>query len=179
MHGVDTLIEGTCRTGFFFYVSKSVTLNMRIEDSRMYSYLLSTTLKPGLNLLAWCKESILEYGGEGVNQDRTSSTPRFSLLFCCNGMSLMFRPVDLLDVDSPYKADPNHKPLYYQIQGTAFPPSMTVLSNLGTVPSLLFAKLAAGGEGILFERVTGLAMDNRLAKTTFHSLANRIEALEG
>jgi hypothetical protein len=95
-------------------------------------------------------------------------------------MSLTFRPVDLLDVDSPYKADPNHKPLYYQIQGTAFPPSMTVLLNLGTVPSLLlFAKLAAGGEGILFERVTGLAMDNRLAKTTFHSLANRIVALEG
>jgi hypothetical protein len=51
---------------------------------------------------------------------------------------------------------------------------------LGTVPSLLlFAKLAAGGEGIVFERVTGLAMDNRLANTTFHSLANRIETLEG
>jgi hypothetical protein len=180
LHSVDTLIEGTCRTGFCFYVSESVTLNMRIEDSRTYSYLLSTTLKPGLNLLAWCKESILEYGGEGVNRNRTSGTPRFSLLFCCNGMSLTYRPVDLLDMESPYKADQNHKPLSYQIQGTALPPSITVLSKLGTVPSLLlFAKLAAGGEGILFERVTGLAMDNRLANTTFHSLANRIETLEG
>ncbi len=65
LHSVDTLIEGTCRTGFCFYVSEYVTLNMRIEDSRTYSYLLSTTLKPGLNLLAWCKESILEYGGGG------------------------------------------------------------------------------------------------------------------
>jgi hypothetical protein len=57
-----------------------------------------------------------------------------------------------------------------------YPPSLTVLSDVGTVPSLLLlAKVAGGGRGLLFGRMTGLAMDESLSKVTFHSLANNVE----
>jgi hypothetical protein len=175
-HTQNTPIDGSCRTGFCFYVSDKVSLNLRVRDSTLSAYLITVELKPGFNLLAWCKESILEQSDLETNHDEASTIPRFSLLFCCNGMSLTFRPVDYYDIYSPYTTDPTYQPLSYQLNNKPYPPSITVLSNLGSVPSLfLLAKIAGGGRGVLFEKLTDLAIDDRLSHVTLHSLANRIE----
>jgi hypothetical protein len=148
LHKNSTPKDGSCRTGFCFYVSDTVSLNIRVRDSTLHAYLITVELKPGFNLLAWCEESILEQSEIDANHETVSSIPRFSLLFCCNGMSLTFRPVNYSDIDSPYKTDPTYKPMSYQLNNKPYPPSITVLSKLGRVPSLLLlAKLAGGGEG--------------------------------
>jgi hypothetical protein len=115
--------------------------------------------------------------GEGnLNHPKRSSNPEFALLLCCNGMALTYQPADPLDPASPYVTSPDLRPVAYQLRNHEYPPSLTVLSDVGSVPSLLLlAKVAGGGRGLLFGKMTGLAMDETLAKTTFHSLANNVE----
>jgi hypothetical protein len=173
-HTEKTPHDGSCRKGFCFYASEPLDLTLRVRDSETYAYLLTVALVPGFNLLSWCKDSVLRYGGEGEGEQ--ANIPEFSLLFCCNGMSLTFQPSDPMDIDSPYTTAPHYKPFAYQLAKHKFPPSLTVLSKIGVVPSLLLlAKVAGGGRGLLFEKMTSLAMDDSLTKTTFHSLSNRIE----
>jgi hypothetical protein len=105
-----------------------------------------------------------------------STNPEFSLLLCCNGMALTFRPNNPNDPTSPYTTSSDLLPLAYQLRKHVYPPSLTVLSDVGSVPSLLLlAKVAGGGRGLLFERMTELVMDESLARVTFHSLANNVE----
>ena len=178
-HSKNTDNDGSCRTGYCFYVSDRVTLNIRVKDSATDPYLLSVTLLPGFNFLSWCKESVLAHGGEMGSDNvgnKQSAVPEFSVLFCCKGMSLTYRPVDPLDLTSPYTTSPEYTPTSYRLRGHVCPPSLTVLSDVGSVPTLsLLARVAGGGRGLLFEKMTGLVMDNFLSKTTFHSLANKVQ----
>jgi hypothetical protein len=90
-------------------------------------------------------------------------------------MSLTFRPKDPNDIDSPYETSPEYQPTPYQLADYPYPPALTVLSDVGTVPSLyLLAKVAGGGRGLMFERLAGYAMDDSLMKVTFHSISNKL-----
>ncbi len=89
-HTTDSPLDGSCRTGYCFYVSDTVTLNIQVRDSNDYSYLLTTQLKPGFNFLSWCCESVLAQGEGNLAQPMQSTNPEFSLLLCCNGMALTF-----------------------------------------------------------------------------------------
>jgi hypothetical protein len=150
-HSKETKNDGSCRTGYCFYVSDNVELNIQVKDSATYSYLLPVTLLPGFNFLSWCKESILVQGGElGWENAKAmkSATPEFSLLLCCKGMALTYRPVDPLDPTSPYVTSSDYFPTSYRLRDHVYPPSLTVLSDVGSVPSLLLlARVAGGGEG--------------------------------
>ncbi len=55
-HSRDTANDGSCLTGYCFYVSDHVALNIQVKDPAAYSY-------SGFNLLSWCKESVLVQGG--------------------------------------------------------------------------------------------------------------------
>ncbi len=158
-HTTDSPLDGSCRTGYCFYVSDPVTLNIQVRDSNDYSYLLTTQLLPGFNFLSWCRESVLAQGEGNLAQPMRSTNPEFSLLLCCNGMALTFQPVNPDDPSSPYTTSPDLLPLAYQLRKHDYPPSLTVLSDVGSVPSLLLlAKVAGGGRGLLFGRLTGLAL---------------------
>jgi hypothetical protein len=178
-HKTETENDGSCRTGYCFFVSDEVDLNIKVKDSSTYSYLISATLLPGFNFLSWCKESVLVNGGVigDVNKKTLdSTTPEFSLLLCCKGMALTYRPDDPSDPTSPYVTSSKYHPMAYKLKDHLYPPSLTVLSGVGSVPSLLLlARVAGGGRGLMFERMTGLVMDESLAKTTFHSLANKVQ----
>ncbi len=178
-HKTETENDGSCRTGYCFYVSDKVDLNIKVKDSSTYSYLISVTLLPGFNFLSWCKESVLVNGGViGDLNKKTldSTTPEFSLLLCCKGMALTYRPGDPRDPTSPYVTSPKYQPMAYNLKDHLYPPSLTVLSGMGSVPSLLLlARVAGGGRGLMFERMTGLVMDESLANITFHSLANKVQ----
>jgi hypothetical protein len=63
-HTKETANDGGCRTGFCFYVSDNVNLNIQVKDSATPPYLIPVTLVPGFNFLSWCKESVLMRGGE-------------------------------------------------------------------------------------------------------------------
>jgi hypothetical protein len=90
-------------------------------------------------------------------------------------MSLTYRPKDPNDIDSPYVTLPEYYPTPYQIADYLYPPSLTVLSDIGTVPSLyLLAKVAGGGRGLMFEKMVEYAMDDSLTKVTFHSISNKL-----
>jgi hypothetical protein len=180
-HTKETANDGSCRTGFCFYVSDNVDLNIQVTDSATPPYLIPVTLLPGFNFLSWCKESVLVRRGErergmlGVGVMKTS-VPEFSVLLCCKGMALTYRPVDPHDPASPYATSSQYHPKSYRLKDYLLPPSLTVLSNVGSVPSLLLlARVAGGGRGLMFERMTGLMMDGSLLKTTFHSLANKVQ----
>ncbi len=142
--------DGSCRTGYCFYVSEQVVLNIQVKDPTTYSYLLPVVLSPGFNLLSWCKESILAqgtYGGPSSTGKQTK-IPEFSLMLCCNGMALTYRPVDPSDPTSPYVASSGLLPQSYRLRDYVYPPSLTVLSGAGSVPSLqLLARVAGGGGG--------------------------------
>jgi hypothetical protein len=86
-------------------------------------------------------------GGEKNTKETQSTTPEFSLLLCCYGMALTYRPVDPLDPTSPYVTSPDYHPLSYQLREHVYPPSLTVLSDVGSVPSLLLLAKVAGGGG--------------------------------
>jgi hypothetical protein len=91
-------------------------------------------------------------------------------------MALTYCLADPADPDSPYVSSPDYRPVAYQLKHHEYPPTLTVLSERGSVPSLmLLAMVAGGGRGLLFEKMVGLAMDESLIKVTFHSLANRIQ----
>ncbi len=148
-HSKDTKNDGSCRTGYCFYVSEKVTLNIQVKDPTTYTYLLPVMLSPGFNFLSWCKESVLVQGGVlGELTDRTKrpTVPEFSLIMCCKGMALTYRPVDPTDPASPYLTSTNLYPQSYQLRDHEYPPSLTVLTEVGSVPSLqLLARLAGGG----------------------------------
>ncbi len=153
MHSPDTSLDGSCRTGYCFFVSDVVKLNIKVRDSSTYSYLLSVDLKPGLNFLSWCSESVLVQGGDrGPTQPMGSNTPEFSLLLCCNGMALTYRPADPADPDSPYLTSPEYKPLAYQLKHHKYPPTLTVLSGRGSVPTLMLLAMVAEGGGVCCSR---------------------------
>jgi hypothetical protein len=150
-HSRDTANDGSCRTGYCFYVSDNVTLNIQVKDSATSSYLLPVMLFPGFNFLSWCKESVLVQGGvleeETVNA-KQPTIPEFSLILCCKGMTLTYRPVDPLDPTSPYVASSKFHPLSYRLRDHVYPPSLTVLSDVGSVPSLQLLARVAGGGGV-------------------------------
>ncbi len=84
-HRTETENDGSCRTGYCFYVSDRVNLNIKVNDSAAYSYFISVMLIPGFNFLSWCKESVLVNGGvigAGNNKALDSTIPEFSLLLC-------------------------------------------------------------------------------------------------
>jgi hypothetical protein len=178
-HRTGTENDGSCRTGYCFYVSDTVNLDIKVNDSATYSYLISVPLLPGFNILSWCKESVLLDGGAirvGGNMAMNFTIPKFALLLCCKGMSLTYRPKNPLDPTSPYVTSTTFQPMAYILKDHPYPPSLTVLSDIGSVPSLLLlARVAGGGVGLMFERMTGLVMDGSLAKTTFHSLGNKVQ----
>jgi hypothetical protein len=63
-------------------------------------------------------------------------------------MALTFQPADPSDPTSPYTTSPDLVPVAYQLRNHDYPPSLTVLSDVGSVPSLLLlAKVAGGGGG--------------------------------
>jgi hypothetical protein len=63
-------------------------------------------------------------------------------------MALTYCPSDPVDPCAPYITSPEYQPLSYQLKEHVYPPSLTVLSGVGSVPSLmLLAKVAGGGEG--------------------------------
>ena len=63
-------------------------------------------------------------------------------------------------------------------QRSAHPPHLTVVSQKGVVPTLyLLAKIAGGWEGLMFENISGMAVDMVLGKVTYHSLENRLEKI--
>ncbi len=149
-HRIETENDGSCRTGYCFYVSDRVNLSIKVKDSATYSYLISVTLIPGFNFLSWCKESVLVNGGvigDGNNKVLGSTIPEFSLLLCCKGMSLTYRPRDPLDPTSPYVTSAKFHPMAYSLKEHLYPPSLTVLSDVGSVPSLLLLARVAGGGG--------------------------------
>ncbi len=149
-HNKDTANDGGCRTGYCFYVSDNVNLNIQVKDSATPPYLISVTLFPGFNFLSWCTESVLRQGGElerGIIGRTKPSIPEFSILLCCKGMALTYRPVDPSDPDSPYATSPEFHPKSYKLKDHVFPPSLTVLSDVGSVPSLLLLARVAGGGG--------------------------------
>ncbi len=91
-------------------------------------------------------------------------------------MALTYQPVDPSDPTSPYMTNSGFLPQTYRLRDHTYPPSLTVLSGVGSVPSLqLLSRVAGGGVGLMFERETGLVMDGSLAKMTFHSLANKVQ----
>ncbi len=62
-------------------------------------------------------------------------------------MALTYRPVDPSDPDSPYATSPEFHPKTYKLKDHVYPPSLTVLSDVGSVPSLLLlARVVGGGE---------------------------------
>ncbi len=150
-HSKDTENDGSCRTGYCFYVSDEVTLNIQVKDSTTYTYLLPVMLSPGFNFLSWCRESVLVQGGvlDGTTKIAKQPTiPEFSLIMCCKGMALTYRPVDPSDPASPYLTSSDFHPQSYRLCDHAYPPSLTVLSDVGSVPSLqLLARVAGGGGG--------------------------------
>jgi hypothetical protein len=126
-------------------------------------------------MLSWCNESVLVNDDDYEVRFASPTTPSFSLLLCCMGMSLTFCPLDPNDIDSPYVTSLDNHPTPYQLNDHPYPPTITVLSALGTVPSLyLLAKLAGGGRGLMFEKMTGYEMDPTLTKVTFHSISNKL-----
>jgi hypothetical protein len=141
--------------------------------------LLPVLLSPGLNYLSWCKESVLVQGGViGEKPDKTDrpTVPLFSLMMCCKGMALTFCPENPLDPTSPYLTSTEFHPQAFQLREHEYPPSLTVLTESGSVPSLqLLARLAGGGLGVFLERETDLLLDATLTATTFHSIANKIQ----
>jgi hypothetical protein len=150
-------------------------MTLQIRESFTYSYSVQFELYPGFNILSWCKESVLVYSDDYESRFASPTTPSFSLLLCCMGMSLTFCPKDPNNIDSPYIPSPKHLPIAYQINDHPYPPALTVLSRSGTVPSLyLLAKVAGGGRGLLFERMVDYDMDDTLTNVTFHSLANKL-----
>ncbi len=152
-----------------------MTLTLSVRESYTYSYSLTVDLKPGFNMLSWCNESVLVNGDDFETRFSSPTTPSFSLLLCCMGMSLTFRPKDPTDLDSPYVTSPDLHPTPYKLAEHPYPPTLTVLSSVGSVPSLyLLAKVAGGGRGLIYERIAGLAMDDALTKVTYHSLANKL-----
>jgi hypothetical protein len=129
-------------------------------------------------MLAWCKESVLVNDDDYEARFASPTTPSFSLFLCCTGMSLTFRPVNPQDIDSPYMTSPDFHPTPYQLSEHPYPPALTVLSGIGTVPSLyLLAKVAGGGRGLMFEKMVGYAMDETLSKVTFHSVSNKLSPI--
>jgi hypothetical protein len=148
LHSPETSMDDSCRTGYCFFVSDVTKLNIKVKDSATYTYLLSVDLKPGLNFLSWCSESVLVRGEDrGTTQPKGSNTPEFSLLLCCNRMALTYRLADPADPDSPYLTSPNYKPFAYQLKHHEYPPSLTVLSEGGSVPTLMLLAMVAGGGG--------------------------------
>ncbi len=146
-----------------------------VRESFSYSYSLEVKLNPGFNMLSWCKESILVNSDDYESRFTSPTTPSFSVLLCCLGMTLTFRPIDPLDIDSPYVTSPTFQPFPYQLSKHQYPPALTVLSDIGTVPSLyLLAKVAGGGKGLMFEKMVDYDMDNTLSKVTFHSISNKL-----
>jgi hypothetical protein len=178
-HSKNTKNDGSCRTGYCFYVSEKVTLNIQVNDPTNCTYLLPVLLSPGFNFLSWCKESVLVQGGvmgEKTDKADRPTVPKFSLMLCCKGMALTFCPKNPTDPTSPYITSAQFHPQAYQLSDHDHPPSLTVLTEAGSVPSLqLLARLAGGGVGIFFERETDLMLDATLATTTYHSLANKIQ----
>ncbi len=117
-HSKDTENDGSCRTGYCFYVSDHVTLNIQVKDSATYPYLLPVKLFPRFNLLSWCKESVLVQGGVldgNIAKARQTTIPEFSLILCCKGMALTYRPVDPSDPTSPYVTSSNFHPQSYRL----------------------------------------------------------------
>ena len=81
-----------------------------------------------------------------------------------------------MDALSPYSTSPFFEPQPYQILAHSCPPSLTVLSDAGSVPSLyLLARVAGGGMGLRFGDLSGLEVSRTLEETTFHSLSNKVE----
>jgi hypothetical protein len=152
-----------------------MNLTLLVKESFSYSYSLSVELKPGFNLLSWCEESALTNSDDYESRFASPTTPSFSLLLCCLGMSLTFCPKDPTDIDSPYVTSPDFHPTPYQLADYPHPPFITVVSSAGSVPSLyLLAKLAGGGRGLMFERMGGYAMESTLTNITLHSIANKL-----
>jgi hypothetical protein len=177
-HKQPQLDPENCRKGYCFYTHQNLTLPLLVRESFTYSYGLSVELKPGFNMLSWCDEAVLVNSDDYETRFASPTIPSFSLLLCCMGMSLTFTPKDPTDLDSPYVTSPNFYPTPYQLAEHPYPPVLTVLSSIGTVPSLyLLAKLAGGGRGLIFERIAGFAMDNSLTKVTFHSLSNKLSPI--
>jgi hypothetical protein len=126
-------------------------------------------------MLSWCRESVLVNGDDYEARFASPTTPSFSLILCCMGMSLTFCPLDPNNIDSPYVSSPDYNPMPYNLAEHSYPPALTVLSAAGTVPSLyLLSKVAGGGRGLMFERMVDLDMDDSLLQVTFHSISNRI-----
>jgi hypothetical protein len=177
-HKQPQLDPENCRKGYCLYTHQNLTLPLLVRESFTYSYGLSVELKPGFNMLSWCDEAVLVNSDDYETRFTSPTIPSFSLLLCCMGMSLTFTPKDPTDLDSPYVTSPNFHPTPYKLAEYPYPPVLTVLSSIGTVPSLyLLAKLAGGGRGLIFERIAGFAMDNSLTKVTFHSLSNKLSPI--
>jgi hypothetical protein len=138
---------GSCRKGYCLYTHQKLALTLQVRESSKYSYSLQVDLNPGFNILSWCRESVLVNGEDYEARFASPTTPSFSLILCCMGMSLTFRPKDPNDIDSPYITSPNYNPMPYKINEHIYPPSLTVLSAAGTVPSLYLLARVAGGEG--------------------------------
>ncbi len=134
-HSKETANDGSCRTGFCFYVSDNVDLNIQVTDSATPPYLVPVTLLPGFNFLSWCKESVLvQRGGREGGESRVgvmkTSVPEFSVLLCCKGMALTYRPVDPHNPDSPYATSSQYHPKSYRLKDYILPPSPPHLSPL-------------------------------------------------
>jgi hypothetical protein len=114
--------------------------------------------------------------GETTDKIDRPTVPKFSLMLCCQGMALTFCLKNPADPTSPYVTSAQFHPQAYQLSDHDHPPSLTVLTESGSVPSLqLLARLAGGGGGVFLERETDLMLDATLATTTYHSLANKIQ----
>ncbi len=102
--------DGECRTGFCFFASENTELTLEIRESFTYSYAIKICLLPGFNILSWCQESVLAYGGDYKKRFAAPTTPSFTPLLCCLGMSLTYQPIVPDDLDSPYRTSPSYKP---------------------------------------------------------------------
>jgi hypothetical protein len=143
-------VPGSCRKGYCIFTHQKVMLTLLVRDSFTYSYSLQVELNPGFNILSRCNESVLMNSDDYVTRFASPTTPSFSLLLCCMGMSLTFRPLDPNDIDSPYTTSPTHHLMPYRLTDHSYPPALTVLLSAGSVPSLyLLANVGGGGEGPL------------------------------
>jgi hypothetical protein len=173
-HKKDSKIDGSCRTGICFYTSDHTVLRLVVHDSLRYKYVVIATLNPGTNFISWCDETILAHESDYIARF-SNKTPWFSVSMDNLGMALTCHLSDAHS-GSAYVASPESAPVMYRLRGQPVPPSITIVSQKGTVPSLyLLAKMAGGREGLMFEYISGLGVSLALGKVTYHSLENRLE----
>jgi hypothetical protein len=175
-HKKDSKIDGSCRSGMYLYTSGHTELKIIIHDSPVYKYVVPMMLNPGTNLLSWCNETVLTHEHD-FSSRFASKKPWFSMGMDNLGVARTYK-LSHIPSGTTYTSQEGSAPMVYALKDQPIPPHLTVVSQKGVVPTLyLLAKIAGGWEGLMFENISGMAVDMMLGKVTYHSLENRLEKI--